>query len=130
MQPFACAWGCTPASLTLCRGSRFSQSGLAWEGLLGLAAVAASDGDPRGAARLAGAASACNEFALNPAESPVYDRLTGRFLDPARAALGPAIWDRVHDAGRREPSEALIDATLGELSLSERTAAPRSRRAR
>jgi predicted ATPase/class 3 adenylate cyclase len=116
--------------LTLCRGSRFSQGSLAWEGLLGLAAVAAADGDPRGAARLAGAARACNEFALNRAESPVYDRLTGRFLGPARAALGPAIWDRIHDAGRREPSEALIDATLGELSLIERTAAPQSRRAR
>jgi tetratricopeptide (TPR) repeat protein len=97
--------------LTLCRDSRFSTGSLVWEGLTGLAAVAAAAGEPERAAELAGASSTCTETPLNPAETPLYQRLMKRFLDPARAALGNSAWDHAHHAGRDvTPNDAIVTA--------------------
>jgi tetratricopeptide (TPR) repeat protein len=94
--------------LTLCRDSRISNPTLVWEGLSGLAAVAAARGEPELAAKLVGAASAYVDTPLNAAEAPVYDRLTERFLEPARAALGHPAWDR----GCQEGSTLTLDDAI------------------
>jgi predicted ATPase/DNA-binding SARP family transcriptional activator len=61
-----------------------------FEGLLGLAALAAADGDDHRAIVLDAAAWALNERAVYASEAPVYDRLEERFVGPARERLGPA----------------------------------------
>ena len=59
------------------------------EGLLGLAAVAASRGDDDRAARLGGAAVTHRD---GP-DDEVDARLSAAFLDPARARTGSGAWD-------------------------------------
>jgi hypothetical protein len=73
--------------LVLCRGS--GHVPIAHEGLLGLAAVNAVEGDPRRAARLAGAAEARQSDRLH---DPVVARLHTTYLDTARARCGSATW--------------------------------------
>ena len=86
--------------LTLCRDVRFSSETLVWGGVTGLAAVAAARGEPERAAKLIGAAAGYADNPITAAEAPVYDRLNERFLEPARAALGEAAWDRARREGR------------------------------
>jgi hypothetical protein len=42
----------------------------------------------------------------------VYDRMTARFLDPARAAMAPADWERAYRAGSSLPTSDAIAAAL------------------
>ena len=60
-----------------------------FEGLLGMAAVAATDGDDQRAIVLDAAAWALNERPVYPSEAPVYERLEERFIGGARDRLGP-----------------------------------------
>jgi predicted ATPase/class 3 adenylate cyclase len=62
----------------------------AHEGLLGLAAVAAIDGELQRAARLVGAAAA---HRYGASHTPVDDRLDATFFDDARARYGADAWD-------------------------------------
>jgi hypothetical protein len=70
------------------------------EGLLGLAALAAADGDDHRAAVLQAAAWALKDRPVFPAEAPVYERLEHRFLAPARERLGHDAWEAA-SAGAR-----------------------------
>jgi predicted ATPase/class 3 adenylate cyclase len=74
--------------LRLCRELAFRA--VASEGLRGLAAVAAVDGDDHRAARLVGAAAA---HCYGHPQDPVEARLHARFLAPARARHGADRWD-------------------------------------
>jgi tetratricopeptide (TPR) repeat protein len=68
---------------------------LAAEGLGGLAAVAAVEGDSERAARLLGAAEAIGSVG----DADVLKRLEQRFLGPARDRLGGAAWSSGYAAG-------------------------------
>ena len=72
-----------------------------FEGLLGMAAVAATDGDDRRAIVLDAAAWALNERPVYPSEAPVYERLEERFIGGARDRLGPEAAAAAAAAGRR-----------------------------
>jgi hypothetical protein len=95
--------------LELCLGHAFAFG--ADEGLAGLAAVAAAEGQPERAAMLLGA-SASLGFPL-PIDQPVYDRLDRDYLARARTAYGPARWHLAHQAGAALSSDAAIRAALG-----------------
>jgi len=68
----------------------------AFEGLSGLAAVAATRGENDRAARLAGAASALH---FGAPYAVVEDRLDALFLDAARASCGADAWTAAADEG-------------------------------
>ena len=81
--------------LTLCR--ELVVPIFAFEGLLGLAAVAAARSDTQRAARLAGAAATHRDDA--PPDE-VEARVDAAFIQPARARYGTAAWDAAaHDGG-------------------------------
>lgn len=103
--------------LALCRDSRISHPTLVWEGLSGLAAVAAARGEPELAAKLVGATSAYVDTPLNAAEAPVYDRLTEGFLEPARATLGHAAWDRACQEGSTLTLDDAIATGIQDMSV-------------
>jgi hypothetical protein len=63
------------------------------------ASIAAGQGEPRRAARLAGAAEAVRQIAGMPIAEHDAKLLEG-FLAPARAATDPAEWDAEYGAGR------------------------------
>jgi hypothetical protein len=46
------------------------------------------------------------------ADRPVYERVTARFIAPARAALGDTAWARAEAAGYALTPEAALDAAL------------------
>ena len=76
--------------LDLCRGHRFLYP--AAEGLSGLAAVAAEDGQPARAARLRGLSRA---MGYPPAgDRVIADRLEQEYLQTARANYGPMAWQQ------------------------------------
>jgi hypothetical protein len=86
------------------------QDGLA-HCLEGLAAVAALQGRPAYAARLAGAAEALRErvgAVLSPSDRSRHERR----LAPARAALDEAAFARAWQQGRSTPLEELVDALV------------------
>jgi non-specific serine/threonine protein kinase len=87
---------------------------LAAEGLGGLAAVAAVEGDSERAARLLGAAEALGSVG----DADVLKRLEQRFLGPARDRLGGEAWSSGYAAG----------AALGLREAAELAAAGPSRR--
>jgi hypothetical protein len=92
--------------LALCR--ELGVPPVAPECLLGLAAVAAVDEDLDRAARLAGAAAS---HRFGEPERPVDERLSARFLSPARARHGPDAWDAAARAGGAlSLEEAFADA--------------------
>jgi hypothetical protein len=68
----------------------------AYEGLSGLAAVAATRGNTDRAARLAGAADALHHGAPY---APVEDRLDAIFFEAARASCGADAWNAAADEG-------------------------------
>ena len=74
--------------------------GFAFEGLLGLAALAGAEGADERAAVLEAAAWALNDRPPYPSEMPVYDRVTDRFLAPARTRLGAEASERAAATGR------------------------------
>jgi predicted ATPase/DNA-binding SARP family transcriptional activator len=99
--------------LSLCRSYRMDAGELIWEGLMGLASVAAAAGDLERCAWFVGVASGSMEGPpATRVESPVYDRMTARFLDPARAAFPPAEWERAYRAGSSLPTNDAIAAAL------------------
>ena len=82
------------------------------EGLLGLAALAAADGDDHRAAILEAAAWALNDRPVFPAEAPVYERLEQRFIAPARERLGSDAWEEASAAARRLSADSAIALAL------------------
>jgi predicted ATPase/DNA-binding SARP family transcriptional activator len=94
-----------------------------FEGLLGLAALAAADGDDHRAAVVRVAALALNSFPVGEAEAPVYDRLEQRFLAVARERLGAERWEAASAAGRGMTADAAIAFALEPAAVAT-TAAP------
>ncbi|WP_169542329.1 AfsR/SARP family transcriptional regulator [Solirubrobacter soli] len=84
-----------------------------FEAFLGLAALAAIDGQDERAAILEAAAWVYNDRPVTPAEEPVYTRIRDRFLAPARERLGAEATARAAARGNALP---LADAV--ELALS------------
>jgi predicted ATPase/DNA-binding SARP family transcriptional activator len=82
------------------------------EGLLGLAALAAADGDDHRAAVLEAAAWALNDRPVFPAEAPVYERVEQRFIAPARARLGRDAWEAASAAARSLSADSAIALAL------------------
>jgi hypothetical protein len=66
------------------------------EGLMGLAAVATTEGDDARAARLLGASESLRNDPVDEAQA----RLVARFFDPARERLGADAWDAAERDGR------------------------------
>jgi predicted ATPase/DNA-binding SARP family transcriptional activator len=93
-----------------------------WEALVGLAAIAATGGDPERAALLSGAAEAW-QLEFKPVEAPIYDRLDKQFLAPARDALGARQWQHAR-------ADGLARARQGPLALLDRAAASQTARPR
>jgi predicted ATPase len=84
---------------------------MASEGLLGLAAIAAVDGDLDRAGQLVGAASA---HRYGQAEDPVDARLQAAFFDPARSRFGASSWEAAARAGAALSLEHAIALALQE----------------
>ena len=84
------------------------------EALIGLAALAALDGDDHRAATLDAAAHAVPAPHRPPAESErrVYDRIARQFLTPARERLGPEQWDAAGVAGRAMTADEAVAYAL------------------
>jgi predicted ATPase/DNA-binding SARP family transcriptional activator len=81
--------------LRLCQGHAFRYG--ADEGLIGLAAIAAREGQPERAARLLGAARA---LGYPPAgDQPIDDRLEQGYFAAARAAYGEVAWQHAQQLG-------------------------------
>jgi hypothetical protein len=81
--------------LQLCQGHAFHLG--ADEGLTGLAAITAREGDPERAASLFGAARAIGSPAI--AHQSIADRLERDYFAPARAAFGAGAWDQAQEGG-------------------------------
>ena len=97
--------------LTLCR--EIVARPVAFEGLLGLAAIAATHGDDRRAATLVGAA---NAHRYDKTEDPVETRLEGSFLEPACRRYGTGAWNTAAREGSALSFEAAIAYALDEPS--------------
>jgi predicted ATPase len=82
------------------------------EGLLGLAALAAADGDDHRAAVLDAAAWALNDRPVLPSEAPVYERVEQRFIAPARERLGSDAWEAASAGGRSLSADSAIALAL------------------
>ena len=82
------------------------------EGLLGLAALAAADGDDRRAAVLHAAAWALNDRSVFSAEAPVYECVQQRVIAPARERLGRDAWEAASAAARSLHAESAIALAL------------------
>jgi predicted ATPase/DNA-binding SARP family transcriptional activator len=67
--------------------------GFDFEGLLGIAGVAAARGEDRRAAILQAAAWRESSTIISEAEAPVYERVVQRCIAPARQRLGEAAWE-------------------------------------
>ena len=84
---------------------------MAFEGLRGLAAVAAVDGDDKRAATLVGAADA---HRYDKPEDPVEARLDGAFFEPARTRYGTDAWNAAAREGSALSFEDAIAYALEE----------------
>ena len=82
---------------------------VAFEGLRGLAAVAAVNGDDKRAATLVGAADA---HRYDWPEDPLEARLDGAFFEPARTRCGADAWDAAARDGSALSFEAAIAYAL------------------
>ena len=82
---------------------------LAPEGLAGLAAVAACQGNPDHAARLLAAATATGGW---DADAEVRDAFEQQFFDPARQRHGERLWSKAYTTGTRLSLEEAIDLAL------------------
>jgi hypothetical protein len=83
-----------------------------FEALLGLAALAAEDGDDRRAGVLEGAAWALSDRPLVAGEPAVYGRVRSRFIQPAQARLGDGAWASAQAAGREMTADAAVTFAL------------------
>jgi hypothetical protein len=88
-----------------------------FEGLLGMSALAAADGDDRRAAVLEAAASKQLDRPVFESERPVYDRISERFIAPARERLGAEAWAAAAAAGRAMRIHDALALALGEPSV-------------
>ncbi len=88
--------------------------GFAFEGLLGLAALAGARRADDRAATLEAAAWALNDRPPYASEIPVYDRVTERYIAPARARLGAEACERAAATGRAMSLADAIDHALAE----------------
>jgi predicted ATPase/class 3 adenylate cyclase len=95
--------------LSLCRAMVVRP--VAFEGLRGLAAVAAVRGDDERAAALVGAAEV---HRYEKGEDPLEARLDEAFFEPARARFGTEAWDAAARAGSRLSFEEAIAYALEE----------------
>ena len=94
------------AQLRLCR--ELVIAGVCFEGLLGLAAVAAADNELERSARLAGASAA---HRYGQPTGPVEERLHTAYLEPARTRFGAGAWEAaVRDGAALTFDEAIADA--------------------
>src|SRR5262249_10627798 len=89
--------------LTLCRDMVVRP--VAFEGLRGLAAVAAVNGDDTRAATLVGAA---DEQRYDQPEDPLEARLETTYFEPARARLGTGAWNAAAREGNALTFEGAI----------------------
>ncbi len=81
----------------------------------GVAMAAAGCGEAARALRLAGAAAAeFDALAIDLSGIVFWSALLTRYLDPARAALGPEAASAVWEEGRRTPFDQAIALALGE----------------
>jgi predicted ATPase/DNA-binding SARP family transcriptional activator len=87
---------------------------IAFEALLGLAAVAAAGADDRRAAVLAGAARALPAPRVSRAsiEERVYERIERRFITPAQERLGPVEWHTASAAGAAMSTDEAVAYAL------------------
>jgi predicted ATPase/DNA-binding SARP family transcriptional activator len=83
---------------------------VAAEGLSGLAAIAAREGDSKRAARLLGAAA---EIGPWDADADVGEALERQFFEPARLSYGEPRWGKAHSSGSRLSFEEAIAVALG-----------------
>jgi hypothetical protein len=84
---------------------------VAFEGLRGLAAVAAVRSDDKRAATLVGAADA---HRYDQPEDPLEARLEGAFFEPARTRYGTDAWNAVAREGSALTFQAAIAYALEE----------------
>jgi hypothetical protein len=92
--------------LRLCR--ELVVAAVCFEGLLGLAAVAAVGDDLERAGRLSGASAA---HRYGQPTGPVEERLHAAYLEPARTRLGAGAWEAaVRDGAALSFGEAIADA--------------------
>jgi hypothetical protein len=89
-----------------------------FEGLLGLAAIAAADGDDQRAIALDGAAWALIEREVYASEAPVYERLEQRFIGAARERLGPEAAAAAAAAGRQMNAADALAYALEDPAVS------------
>jgi non-specific serine/threonine protein kinase len=82
---------------------------VAAEGLSGLAALAARQGDPERAARLLGAATGIGPW---DADADVGAAIKHQFFDPARKRYGERRWSEAYAAGACLGFEEAIDLAL------------------
>jgi predicted ATPase/DNA-binding XRE family transcriptional regulator len=82
------------------------------EGLVGLAAVHALQGNPTRAALLGGAAERLRESYAGR-QLPLDERISGRYLAVAETVLGPEEWSRAWAEGRELRLDPAIDLALG-----------------
>jgi predicted ATPase/DNA-binding XRE family transcriptional regulator len=82
------------------------------EGLVGLAAVHALQGNATPAALLAGAAERLRDSYAGR-QLPLDERVSGRYLAVAEALLGPEEWARAWARGRELRLDSAIDLALG-----------------
>jgi predicted ATPase len=82
------------------------------EGLLGLAALAAVDGDDDRAGFLHAASRALMDRPVFPAEAPVYERVEQRFIAPARERLGNDAWQSASAGARGLSADSAIALAL------------------
>ena len=84
---------------------------LYFEGLLGLGALAAADGDDERAATLDGAAWALNDRPVAPSETPIYAPLHAE-LSRARHRLGERAWNAAKAQGSTMTADVAITFAL------------------
>ena len=100
--------------LEVCRGHAFVYG--ADEGLVGLAAVAATENRFETAARLLGAADALGYFSSAP-DTPVFERLERDFFGPGRECYGAAAWQRAEEIGAAMPYDDAIAYALEDSAV-------------
>ena len=99
------------AEVTISREHGFAKTFL-FEGLLGLAALAAVDAEDERAATLEAAARVLSDRPAAPGEAVVYDRVDERYIAPARERLGDEAWQSAQAHGRAMTAETALDYAL------------------
>jgi predicted ATPase/DNA-binding SARP family transcriptional activator len=105
--------------LLTARANSFSQ--FYFEGLLGMAALAAAAGADHRAGALEAAAWAHAERPPAEAEKPVYDRVAERFIARARERLEAREWTTAAAAGRAMTAQDAVAFALEEPALAPST---------